>query len=477
MTGGAGPAAASALAPAPARPRLARALSLRDLVLLNVVAVFTPSTIAQSLPLGRAGVLAWALAGAAFLFPYAAAVAALSRRHPVQGGVYAWTRMAFGHAHGFACGWCYWVNTFLYLPTLFLGVAAVASLLGGARTAWLATSGWATVALALGALWGSTALHVAGLGQGKWIQNAGAAGRLLIALGLLGAAWWTLAHPAAAPATGAAAAASFPGALGVLALWPFILNALVGLDLGAAMSEEATAPADDLPRALRWGGGGVMAAYLLAFGAALVTGLSDGNVITGHVQAITGTVARAGTGAAFAALGALFVLAEVAGLLGTGAAWLAAPARIPFAIGLDRHLPAAFARVHPRFGTPWVALLVQAGVATGLILLGRLGATLQEAYLVLLGGSIVLVLVPYGYLLLAWRRLAAREAGGAVPRRVALISGLGLAAVAVALAGCFVPPPAVAGVLLYEGKLVAAVAGMLGVGWMAWRRGSGSVAA
>jgi amino acid transporter len=462
--------------PAPAAPRLARALSLRDLVLLNVVAVFTPSTIAQSLPLGWRGGALWVVAGAVFLLPYGWAVAALSRRHPRQGGIYAWTRLAFGEAHGFVCGWCAWVNTFLYVPTLFLGVAAVLALLGGERTAWLATNAGAVTGIALAGLWGATALHIVGLGQGKWIQNAGAAGRLLIALGLLGAAGWTLAHPVAVPAAAAATAdataASWPGVLATLALWPFILNALVGLELGAGMAEEAEAPAEDLPRALRLGGGLVMGAYLLAFAAALVTGFSDGQVITGHVQAITGTVARAGAGPLLAALAGVFVLADVAGLLGTGAAWLAAPARIPYAIGVDRRLPAAFARVHPRFGTPWVALLVQAGVASALLLLGQLGATLQEAYLVLLGGSIVLVLVPYGYLLLAWRRLAAAEGGGRVPRRVAVVSGVGMAAVGVALAGCLVPPPAVDGGVLYVAKLLAAVAGLLGVGGWVWSRGT-----
>jgi amino acid transporter len=462
-------AGGAARAPVPGPRALARTLTRRDLVLLNVVAVFTPSTIGQSLPLGAGGLVLWALGGALFLFPYGAAVADLARRHPRQGGVYAWTRLAFGEAHGFACGWCYWVNTFLYLPTLFLGVAAVVAMVGGARTAWLATDPRAVLAIALGGLWGSTALHVVGLGQGKWIQNAGAVGRLLIAVGLLGAAAWTLAHPTAS-ATAAAPSVPFPGALGVLALWPFVLNALVGLDLGAAMSEEATAPAEDLPWALRRGGTLVMAAYLLAFGAALVTGLSDGNVITGHVQAITGTVARAGDTVAFALLAALFVVAEAAGLLGTGAAWLAAPARIPYAIGLDRYLPPAFARVHPRFGSPWVALLAQAGVATALILLGRVGATLQEAYLVLLGSSIVLVLVPYAYLLLAWRRLSA-TAKAPLPARVARTSAAGLVAVAVALVGCLVPPPAVDGVLLYEGKLVGAVGAMLLAGWWVMRRG------
>ena len=37
--------------------------------------------------------------------------------------------------------------------------------------------------------------------------------------------------------------------------------------------------------------------------------------------------------------------------------------RLPFVAGLDRYLPAAFGRVHPRWGSPYVALLVQAVIA------------------------------------------------------------------------------------------------------------------
>src|SRR5262245_16325472 len=132
---------------------LIRALSLRDLILLNIVAVYTPSTLSQSMQLGRWGLLFWVLALLPFMLPYAAAPAALTRKHPREGGVYTWTRMALGDFHGFVCGWCYWVNTFLYVPSIFLGSAAVAFLLGGAQTAWLDQHPLAVTSIAIAILW------------------------------------------------------------------------------------------------------------------------------------------------------------------------------------------------------------------------------------------------------------------------------------------------------------------------------------
>ena len=427
---------------------LKRALRLRDLILLNIVAVYTPGTISQTMPLGKTGLLLWAGGVLCFLLPYAAAIADLSIRHPREGGVYAWTRMAFGDFHGFLCGWCYWVNTFLYVPSVFLSIVAVAALLGGDRTAWLNGNPIAVTAIAGGALWLSAMLHIVGLGQGKWIQNLGAIGRLGIAVAILGATCWRLATGDAA----AAVAANTLGPLQMLALWPFILNALVGLDLGSAMSEEAEDAGRDIPRSLLVGGAAVAGCFLLTYGATLFIGVSDPNPIYGHLQAVNAVVRQT----AAPSLAVLIVAIELLGLLGSGAAWLAAPARVPFAIGLDQYLPAAFARVHPRFGTPYVALLAQAVVATFLIFVNTWGATLQEAYLALLGGSIVLVMVTYAYLLASLGRLQPQPTAAGRALRA-----LGLLAVLAATLACFLPPPAVQDLAGFELKIVGSVAVML----------------
>ena len=366
---------------------------------------------------------------------------------PREGGVYAWTRMAFGDFHGFICGWCYWVNTFLYVPSVFLSIVAVASLVGGESTAWLDRNPVMVTLIASSALWLSAALHIFGLGQGKWLQNFGAFGRLGMAVAILCAAVWKLAHPEVAPA----AAQPALGVLPSLALWPFVLNALVGLDLGSAMSDEADAPERSIPRSLLTGGSAVAACYLLTFGALVFIGVNDPNPIYGHIQAVSSVFSQFGV----LWLASLVALIELLGLAGCGAAWVAAPARIPFVIGIDQYLPKAFARVHPRFGTPYVALIVQASIATALIFVNIWGATLKDAYLALLGGSIVLVMVTYVYLLAAWWRL------GGAKTRVVLLSLTGLAAISVSLLAGFLPPPTVENVWKFELNLIGSVVVML----------------
>lgn len=435
---------------------LKRALKLPDLILLNIVAVYTPSTLAQNMPLGNFGIVIWVLAILTFMWPYATAISHLSRLMPREGGVYAWTSQAFGEFHGFICGWCYWVNTFLYVPSVFLGIAAVVSLLGGRSTSWLNEDPWAVSVIAIGTLWFSALLHIVGLRQGKWLQNIGALGRLAMAGAILGAAIVKLAGGGAEtiPAVSAAELDLWRR----MALWPFTLNALVGLDLGAAMSDEADAPARNIPSSLLIGGIAVGLCYVLTYSALLLIGFGETNVIYGHLLAVNSVLAQPGL-AITAAVGALIVIIELLGLIGSGAAWLAAPARVPFVIGIDRYLPESFSRVHPRYGTPYVALLIQAIVATLLILVNIYGATLQEAYLALLGGSIVLVMVTYLYLFGAWQRLSRLYEGRNL--RVPILCSTGIAATTTGIVACFIPPPVVAGIVGFELKIVGSVSAMV----------------
>src|SRR3989449_10166634 len=86
------------------------------------------------------------------------------------------------------------------------------------------------------------------------------------------------------------------------------------------------------------------------------------------------------------------------GNLGGVGAWISGTARIPFVAGVDRVLPPAFGKVHPRWQTPYVALLVQGGIATVFVVAGLAGSTVRDAYLALVGPAIGLFFIPHLYL-------------------------------------------------------------------------------
>ncbi len=153
---------------------------------MNIVAVVGLRWITRSARAGESSVTLWILAWLVFFLPLAAAVIELSSRHPEQGGLYSWTRRAFGPVHGFICGWCLWVNNLFYFPSLLLFAAANLLLLFGPAAAGLTDSRFYAVTFVLVALWGCVGLESAGArgrtaaavsGQRQHVGAGGAADR------------------------------------------------------------------------------------------------------------------------------------------------------------------------------------------------------------------------------------------------------------------------------------------------------------
>jgi amino acid transporter len=66
--------------------------------------------------------------------------------------------------------------------------------------------------------------------------------------------------------------------------------------------------------------------------------------------------------------------------------------------GVDRYLPAAFGRLHPRWRTPVAALLTQFALVAVLIVLGQSGTNVKGAYDVLVSATVVTALMPFLYI-------------------------------------------------------------------------------
>ena len=140
---------------------------------------------------------------------------------------------------------------------------------------------------------------------------------------------------------------------------------------------------------------------LIALPAHQVSGLE------GIMQAISKSAERVGF-AGSVPLAALLITISNLGALG---AWLAVSARLPFVAGLDRYLPEAFARVHPKWGTPYVALLVQAFCGVIFIVLSQAGTSVYGAYEVLVSMGIITYFIPYLFVFASLIRLQREPAG------------------------------------------------------------------
>ena len=128
--------------------------------------------------------------------------------------------------------------------------------------------------------------------------------------------------------------------------------------------------------------------------------------------------------------GGIALLITVGGL-GQAGAWFAAAGRLPFVIGIDHLLPRAFGRIHPKWGSPYVSLLMQAAIAALLIFAGQAGTSVEGAYNVLVSMSIIAYFIPYLFMFAAMIVLQREPAGPEVMR----VPGGKPVAIAVALVG------------------------------------------
>src|SRR5947209_16775758 len=79
-------------------------------------------------------------------------------------------------------------------------------------------------------------------------------------------------------------------------------------------------------------------------------------------------------------LGMLAAILVTVGNAGGVGSTVAGIARVPFVVGIDRYLPAAFGKIHPRWKTPWVSILVQAALSGIILLLSQISETTRGAY-------------------------------------------------------------------------------------------------
>ena len=386
------------------KSQLRREMGFWDVLLFNIAAVLGPRWIATAAHNGTSSISLWILAALLFFLPTALIIIELSTRYPAEGGLYVWSKEAFGDFHGFVAGWAYWIYTFFYFPGLLSASVAMAVFIGGPKYGWLADSKAYTLATSLGMLAVAVILNVIGLNIGKWLQNAGGIGTYIPLLMLLGlGGYFALHHSSVTQFSLKSALPHWD--LDTVSFWSTIAFAFTGMELVCAMSEEVREPRKTFPRAIYASAALIAVIYVVATVAVLVLLPADVvNERNGVFQSMSGRSMALGI-AWFGVLAALLVTVGNAGGVG---ATVAGVARIPFVAGIDRYLPAFFGKIHPRWRTPWISILVQAGISGLILVLTQYFTALQNGYRFLVDMAVILYFIPFLYMYAAVIKLAYR---------------------------------------------------------------------
>jgi glutamate:GABA antiporter len=459
------------------KKQLRRVMGFWDVLLFNIAAILGPRWIAAAAHNGTSSMSLWVLAASLFFLPTALVVVELSTRFPHEGGLYIWSKEAFGEFHGFVAGWTYWIYTFFYFPGLLIASAAMAAYIGGSGSAHLADNRAFLLAGSMVLLFAAVILNIIGLNIGKWLQNAGGVGTyvpLMMLIGIGAYAWH--AHGSVTHFTRANMMPTWDW--GTVNFWPQIAFAFTALELCSTMSEEVREPHKTFPRAILGSGVLIAAAYILGT-VALLAILPAGHVDpkSGVFQAITAASSAYGI-AFFGVIAAILVLFGNAGGVG---ATVAGVARIPFVVGIDRYMPAAFGKIHPRWRTPWVSILVQAGISCAILLVIQVNETANSAYQILVDAGTILYFIPFLYMYAAAIKLYGRPDRTA-NANAALIPGgrfgvwvtslLGFAVVIGGIVLSFIPPAEAEHKWLFETKLIAGTFGGVLLGLVLYIRGA-----
>jgi glutamate:GABA antiporter len=431
---------------------LRRELRLRDLVFFNICAVISIRWVAAAAHAGPGSITLWVIAALLFFLPSAITIANLSRRFPAEGGMYIWTKHAFGDWHAFLCGWFYFISNVLYFPSLLLaGIGMSAYAFGGVGQR-VAEEREFALPITLAVLWAAFAANFFGMKVAKWISALGGTSTFIIGGLLVALAVSTGLHSGVATKFTLLPTAN----LATLNFWSQIAFAFIGLELAPLVSAEIRNPRRDLPRAAVISGI-ISAVFYIGITASLLVLLAPENIspMTGLAQA--GVVGARKLG--LPAIGILLAILLGIALAGQLDTWIAGNTRLPYAIGLDHYLPEAFGRVHPRWGTPYVSLFVQAVAATLFLLMAQLGETVRAAYQIMVDMMVIVTFIPFLYIFGAGFRFA---------NRIAAVSGLAVTLVAIALSA--IPPPEAASPVVFEVKVVGGSVLFALLGWAVFRR-------
>jgi glutamate:GABA antiporter len=442
-----------------------------DVLLFNVATVLGPRWIASAAHNGTSSISLWILAAVFFFVPTALVIAELSTRFPEEGGLYSWSKDAFGEFHGFVAGWNYWVYTLFYFPALLFASASMAAYIGGIGYAPLAQNRSFLLIGSFVLLFIAVYMNIIGLRIGKWLQNAGGVSTflpLMILVAVAAIIWFR---------RGSVTQFTWSNIWphwdwDTVNFWPQIAFAFAGLELVSTMSEEVREPRKTFPRAILGSSIAIAAAYIA--GTVAVLSLMSSVAVdpkSGVFEALTigSGILKVG---ALGMIAAMLVTVGNAGGVGTTVAGIA---RVPFAVGLDRYLPPAFGKIHPQWKTPYVSILVQAIISGVILLLSQINETTVSAYQILVDSTNILYFIPFMYMYAAAIKLAYRpdryDAPGAVlipggKLGVWIAGGLGFAVSVAAIVLSIIPPGETVNKLQFEMKLVGATgfAILLGIG-------------
>ena len=309
--------------------------------------IYVASAIIAGL-LGPFSLVIWVIAGI-FATVIALVFAYCSYYVPKVGGPFAFVSEAFDDFFGFLTGWSMWIAELISLPVFAIAFVRYLEYLLP-----LTTPGEILVKGIF--LFGLTSINIIGVKFAGRVNDVLTLIKLLPLLILIGAGFiFIFMHPSVVAENYhpfVPLGVSATGTALVLVFWAY-----AGFELGTLPAAEVKNPKTTIPKAIIIGMSIVALFYLstnlIVYGSVNWVDLASSST----PLILVGGVLLGTAGALIMTVGALFSVSgsDESGMLGT--------ARLSYAISIDGLFPKLFSRLHPRFKTPYIGLVLQGTIA------------------------------------------------------------------------------------------------------------------
>ena len=428
---------------------LKKELRLADLVSIQILNVIAFTWIGTAAQLGPAHLVFWLVAVMLFYIPSGIVVAHLAREMPLEGGLYQWAKLRFGPLTGFLVAMNIWLNCAFLFPTLSLAILQMAAYALGPQAAWIAADKLMILALSFAITCGLALVAWRGLTIGRWVNNIGGLGFVLLFVIVILAAVprWLNGSAVTAPVSLALPALSLMN-LNLLGKMSF--GALCGVDAVAIFAGECrSADTSKLIRRSIWASAPLIG-LMMVLGTASVLAYSRPDTVDLIAPGIQ--VLNIG----FPRLITIAVTILIVATLAQKSLYFSIMIRMPMVAGWDHLLPPWFSRLDERYRTPVGSVLFAGAVIMVLTLMAITGAGNQESYQLLLNAS--LLCFAGAYLVMFAIPLVARGEKPGWGVRVAAASGFVMTLLFVVLS--VFPIVKVDNAGLFAAKLIAVIGGL-----------------
>lgn len=432
-------------------------IRLIDMILFSVCSIVVLDTVGSSSAMGVQGIVLWIIGVILFFVPYGLVSSELGSSWPKAGGIYVWTKLAFGDFSSSMVSWLYWINVVYWMPSVYVAFAGTVSsvFLPG-------IPGWAEAIIAIGLIWFTVGLGVINFNFSEKLANIGAVVKIVILmfLGIIGIIYgvrFGLANNFSI--------SSFKLSFNdTLSFAPIIVYNLLGFEVISSLGDKMENPKKDVPKSVIIAGILISFAYIFGmFGILAVIPNDQVNIVTGISDALKILVDKV-FGSHFKFIYVILIIGFLLALISNMIAWALGSNNVIVETGLDEK-SSFFGHVNSKYKTPDYAYYLMGLIGSVLVATNYIGVeNIQQIFWTIFAFSSIIFLIPYIFMFAAVLRLRYIDTetqrpykipGGKTGTWICVILGESLLIGAIIF--FFLPPKSTTNVLRYELSLVIGI--------------------